>query len=347
MNIMDFINQLMTNRVLIVITVLILLVIFVNGSTDAPNAIATCVSTRALTPKKAILIAVIFNFLGILVMTYFSRKVALTIFNLVDFTNDPNKASITLCSAMIGIVIWAVLAWCFGIPTSESHALIAGLSGASIALSRGLSGINFSEWITVIYGLVLTTIFGFVLGYTICKLIVLIFRNTNRIKSNNFFKKAQIVGCAGMSFMHGAQDGQKFIGVFLLGICFGQGNVQGGNFDIPIWLMIICSLMMSIGTSVGGLKIIKTVGMDMVKLESHQGFASDIAGTIGLFVLSVLGIPVSTTHMKTTAIMGVAASKNVHSVKWDIVKEMALTWILTFPGCGLIGYLITKLLLFL
>ena len=146
-----------------------------------------------------------------------------------------------------------------------------------------------------------------------------------------------------MAFMHGAQDGQKFMGVFMLGIFLVKGQSNVVNFTIPIWLMIFCSLTMALGTSLGGLKIIKTVGMQMVKLETYQGFSADLAGAISLFIASLFGIPVSTTHTKTTAIMGVGASKRLSSVNWSIVKEMAATWVLTFPGCGLVGYIMASI----
>ncbi|NLX61511.1 MAG: inorganic phosphate transporter, partial [Tissierellia bacterium] len=144
-------------------------------------------------------------------------------------------------------------------------------------------------------------------------------------------------------FMHGAQDGQKFMGVFMLGIFLAKGQSNVVNFTIPIWLMIYCSLIMALGTSIGGLRIIKTVGMGMVKLETYQGFSADLAGAISLLVSSIFGIPVSTTHTKTTAIMGVGASKRLSSMNWSIVKEMVAAWILTFPGCGIVGYIMASL----
>lgn len=337
-NFYDFINQIIQNPFLLVIVGLTLGVILVNGWTDAPNAIATCVSTRSLSPKKAIIMAAIFNFLGVLVMTLISRAVAQTIYNMVDFGNDANNALIALCAALFAIVAWAVAAWFFGIPTSESHALIAGISGAAIAIQGGISGINSSEWLKVIYGLVLSTILGFALGYIVVKIITLICKNIERRKTNTFFKYGQIMGGAAMAFMHGAQDGQKFMGVFMLGIFLANGHTSVNEFSIPLWLMILCSVIMSLGTSIGGYKIIKTVGMGMVKMEKYQGFAADTAGAICLLISSLFGIPVSTTHTKTTAIMGVGAAKRLSSVNWSIVKEMVLAWILTFPGCGLLGF---------
>lgn len=335
----DFIHQIINNPALLITVVLTLGVILVNGWTDAPNAIATCVSTRSMEPKKAIIMAAIFNFLGVFVMTAFNATVAQTIYNMVDFRGDSHNSLIALCAALVAIVAWATGAWVFGIPTSESHALIAGLSGAAIALQRGISGINWHEWIKVIYGLVISTLLGFVLGFVVVRIIEATFKGMDRRKSKPAFQKAQILGGAAMAFMHGAQDGQKFMGVFMLGMFLANGQSDVTNFTIPVWLMILCSLVMALGTSIGGYRIIKTVGMGMVKLDTYQGFAADTAAAISLLISSLTSLPVSTTHTKTTAIMGVGASKRISSVNWSVVKEMVLAWVLTFPGCGVVGYL--------
>ena len=340
----DFITGCMKNITLLITVLLVLGVIFVNGWTDAPNAIATVVSTRAMKPRAAIIMAAIFNFIGVLVMTWISDSVAATIYNMVDFGGDAHTALIALCAALFAIVVWAVGAWFFGIPTSESHALIAGVSGAAIALG-GAGGINLSEWIKVVYGLLLSTVLGFVMGYIVVKCVTAICRNMNRRSTDRFFKGGQIAGGAAMAFMHGAQDGQKFIGVFLLGHMLALGNYGSSDseFMIPIWLMVLCSVVMGVGTSIGGYRIIKSVGMDMVKLERYQGFSADVAAAGCLLLASVGGIPVSTTHTKTTAIMGVGAARRLSMVNWGIVKEMMSAWILTFPGCGLIGFGMAKL----
>jgi PiT family inorganic phosphate transporter len=336
----EFLEQLTSNPALLITVILVLGVILVNGWTDAPNAIATCVSTRSISPRNAIIMAAVFNFLGVFVMTMVSKAVAQTIYKMVDFGDDPKVALIALCAALFAIVVWATAAWAFGIPTSESHALIAGVSGAAIALQGG-QGINGNEWIKVIYGLFLSSILGFGIGYLVTKIINFICKNMDKRKTNKFFEKAQIAGGAAMAFMHGAQDGQKFMGVFMLGVFLakGQGNIT--EFNIPYWLMILCSVVMALGTSIGGYKIIKTVGMGMVKLGKPQGFGADLAGAICLFLASSLGIPVSTTHTKTTAIMGVGAAKRMSSVNWSVVKEMVFAWILTFPGCGLLGFIMS------
>lgn len=250
-------------------------------------AIATCVSTRAIGVRKAIIMAAIFNFLGVLVMTALNASVAMTIYNMVDFGGDARISLIALCAAMAAIVIWATVAWYFGIPTSESHALIAGISGAAVAINNSFDGINGAEWIKVIYGIVFSTVLGFIMGFITSKITVFIFRNQNRIKSERFFSGAQVAGGAAMAFMHGAQDGQKFMAIFLLGAAFANGQAYTSSFTVPIWLMVICSLVMGLGTSIGGYRIIKSVGMDMVKLKPYQGFAAGfVSYALSAFIVS-------------------------------------------------------------
>lgn len=344
MAITDFITQMTESPMLLVSTLLTLGVILVNGWTDAPNAIATCVSTRAIDVRKAIIMAAIFNFLGVFVMTSINASVAATIYNMVDFGNNSGNALIALCAAMSAIVIWATAAWYFGIPTSESHALIAGISGAAVAVNNSFDGIKGAEWIKVLYGIVLSTLLGFVLGFISSKITVFLFKNQNRLKSEKFFSGAQVTGGAAMAFMHGAQDGQKFMAIFLLGAALVKGE-STGSFEgtPPFWLMILVSLIMGLGTSIGGYRIIKSVGMDMVKLKPYQGFAADFAATLCLLFSSLTGIPVSTTHTKTSSIMGVGAARRMSNVNWGVVKELVFTWIFTFPGCGLLGYIMAKL----
>lgn len=331
------------NIALIVTIVLVMAVVFVNGWTDAPNAIATAVSTRVLRPNIAIYIAVVMNFLGALVMTMFNAQVAETISNIVSFEGAGNASQIALAASLFAIVTWAVAAWWFGIPTSESHALIAGLTGAAMALG-GLGAVNAGEWWKVIIGLVVSTVFGLGGGYIITKIIILIFQYVNRITANKIFTFGQAISAMAMAFLHGAQDGQKFMGVFMLTLYYnGLVGKTGGGFTIPIWVMVLCSVTMGVGTSVGGMRIIKSVGMDMVKLEKYQGFSADLSAAITLFFSSLFGIPVSTTHTKTTAIMGAGAAKRLSSVDWSVVRDMVLAWVLTFPGCGLIAYFMAKL----
>ena len=343
-----FLNELISSPILLIVAVLNIGVILVNGATDAPNAIASAVSTRAMKSRRAIIMAAICNFLGLLVISFVSSAVAETIYSMVDFGGDPHTALIALMSAMVAIIVWGVAAWWFGIPTSQSHSLIAGLTGAAIALMGSFDAINWSEWVKVIYGILLSTLMGFALGWIFFRIIRRLFSNANRQRANTFFKWAQICAGAGVAFMHGAQDGQKFMSIFILAIlmAMGIGN-QMDDMQLPIWLMILCALSMGIGTAVGGERIIKNVGMDMVKMGPSQGFAASLSTFVSLIVATFGGLPVSTTHTNTTAIMGVGAAKQPKSVKWSIAIDMVKTWVLTFPGCGLMGFLFAKLFLFI
>ena len=341
-----FLGGLASNPMLLLIAILNIGVIIVNGATDAPNAIATAVSTRAMRSRSAIIMAAICNFVGLVVITMISSAIAHTIFSMVDFGGDSHKALIALMAAMVAIIVWGVAAWRFGIPTSQSHSLIAGLTGAAIALIGSFDAINWNEWIKVIYGILLSTLMGFGLAWIFYQVIKRLFANANRQNANAFFRWAQVFTGAGVALMHGAQDGQKFMSIFMLAIMMAAGmGTESGSFELPMWLMLICALSMGVGTAVGGEKIIKNVGMDMVKLETFQGFAASFSTLISLVIATFGGLPVATTHTNTRAVMGVGAAKNPKSVKWSIAIDMVKTWILTFPGCGLLGFLCAKLFL--
>lgn len=342
-----FLSELMQNPILLVVTLLNIGVIIVNGATDAPNAIATAVSTRAMKPRHAIIMAAVFNFLGLLLVSLVSTAVAHTIFSMVDFGGNSHQALTALMAAMVAIIVWGAAAWWFGIPTSQSHSLIAGLTGAAIAVQGGLDAINGAEWMKVIYGILLSTLLGFGLGWLNYKLIGRLCRHVNRQKANSFFKWAQICSGAGVAFMHGAQDGQKFMSIGLLGIALAFGMETSGSTDFPLWLMIICSAAMSLGTLLGGKRIIKSVAMDMVSLEKYQGVAASLSTVITLFVASMTGMPVSTSHCSTASIMGVGASKSFRRVNWGVARRMVWAWVLTFPCCGFIGWALAKLFMML
>ena len=312
---------------LIIASILVLGVIFINGWTDAPNAIATCISTRCIKPKAAILMAAFFNFLGVLTMFFISKQTAQTISDMVDFGTNYAVALDALCAGMIGVIAWGILAWRFGIPSSESHALIAGITGAGLAaMTMGLDAkIEFgplSSWALTIYGLVLSCFFGFFVGFGLTKLIEVCCRKVNRNKV-------------------------KFIGVLFLAIELAAkakdptSTIALSNDSSLWWLAIIVALIMGLGTSIGGYKIIKKVGMGMANLEPYQGFVTDTTSAIGILLSTLFGLPVSTTQVKTVSILGVGATRGIKRVKWSIAKEMVLTWLCTFPGCGIIGYIIT------
>ncbi|MGN0077293.1 MAG: anion permease [Coriobacteriales bacterium] len=316
----------------------------VNGATDAPNAIATVVGTRAMSPTAAIIMAAVCNFIGLVLITAVSTAVASTIFGMVDFGGDNHAALVALAAAMVAIIVWGVVAWAFGIPTSQSHSLIAGITGAAIALQGGLGGINAEQWVKVLYGLVISTCLGFGTGWLFTRLIKKLCERMRRSAVNSFFKWAQILAGAGVAVLHGAQDGQKFLSLTMLGVMLGvYGTAEMSGF--PLWMVVLVSLTMSLGTAVGGRKIIKSVGMSMVKMEQYQGFAACLSACFCIGLATFTGMPVSTTHTKTTAIMGVGAEKRLRAVKWNLAGSMVLTWILTFPGCGLLAFVFTHLFL--
>ena len=265
---------------------------------------------------------------------------------MVDFGGDSHQALTALMAAMVAIIVWGAAAWWFGIPTSQSHSLIAGLTGAAIAVQGSLDAINGAEWMKVVYGILLSTLLGFGLGWINYKIIGRAFRNADRVRANRFFKWAQVGSGAAVAFMHGAQDGQKFMSIFMLAIMMTAGmGMDLSGVVMPMWLMIFCAFNMGFGTAVGGERIIKSVGMDMVKLEAFQGFAASLSTFVSLFLATFGGLPVSTTHTNTTAIMGVGAAKSPKSVKWSIAIDMVKTWVLTFPGCGILGFICAKLFL--
>ena len=341
-----FLVLLTTNPMLAVVVILNLVIIVVNGATDAPNAISTVVSTRSLKPRQAILMAASCNFIGLIVVSLFNTAVADTIFNMVDFGGDTHSALVAVLAAMVAIIVWGVAAWWFGLPASQSHSLIAGLTGAAIALQGGIGGVNGAEWAKVIYGILLSTFMGFGLGWLGAKGIQRAFARTDRRTSDSSFRVAQIGTSAAAAFMHGAQDGQKFLSILLLAMALSLGQDVSGSADLsgmPIWLMLMVAIFMGSGTAIGGERIIKNVGMNMTKLEPYQGCAASASSVLCLITATFTGMPVSTTHANTTAIMGVGAARRAKAVKWDLVGEMVLTWLLTFPGCGFMGWLFAEI----
>jgi len=344
-DIAQFIAALGSNPILVAVFLLNIGVIAVNGATDAPNAIATVVGTRSMRPTPAILMAATCNFLGLLIITLISAAVANTMLHMVDFGGDSHQALVALMAAMVAIIVWGVVTWYFGIPTSSSHSLIAGITGAAIALQGGFAGVNWGEWMKVIYGILLSTFMGFGLAWLIAKFMRKYCTGLDRQKSEPFFRWAQIITAATAAFMHGAQDGQKFMSVFMLAVMLAMGANLSDDMIMPVWLMVLCALNLGLGTALGGKKIIKNVGLNMVKLEKYQGFVVSLSSTICLAVSTFAGLPVSSTHVNTTAIMGVGRAKARNAVKWDVAINMIKTWILTFPGCGILGYLTALLFL--
>ena len=333
-----FLTQLAGNPVLLATVLLTLAVLLVNGWTDAPNAIAGAVVTGALPFRPAVGLAAVCNFLGVLCVTAVNASVAETVYSIASFGGGPRAALAALCAAMTAIVLWAAAAWRFGIPTSESHALVAGVSGAAVALEGSLSCIRWDCWAKVLLGLALSTAAGFWAGRTAQA-------GLRRLPASpRLFRLAQIPGAAGMAFLHGAQDGQKFLGVFLLGAALAQGRADEQTFLIPVWLMVLCALFMAMGTLMGGRRIIDTVGRDMVSLGPREGLAADLGSIPCLLLATALGLPVSTTHTRTAALLGVG-SADAGAVNWTVAGRIALAWLLTFPGCMAVGYWMARVFL--
>lgn len=319
---------------LIFVLLLVLAAEFVNGWTDAPNAIATVVSTRVLSPRKAVLLATLLNIAG----TLSGTAVAATIGKGIVESSVINL--VTVGAAMVSIVTWSTIAWRFGLPTSESHALVSGLAGAGLA-TAGPDALLWVGWQKVLIGLLFSTFLGFGGGWLITLTIHWIFRHASPGKVRKLFGKLQLLSAAFMAFGHGSNDGQKFIGAFTLALVLG-GVLS--EFKVSVEVMILCSVVMGIGTSIGGWRIIKTMGMKIVKLETHQGFAAETGAAASIQLASAFGIPLSTTHTISTAIVGVGSIGRLSAVRWGVVREVVFAWILTFPVCGGISWLITTVL---
>lgn len=303
---------------------------FVNGWTDAPNAIATLIATRVMTPAQAIGMAVVMNVIG----TFSGTAVAETIGTGIV---DPSTISLlTISAALVGIIVWGAVAAQFGIPTSESHALVAGLSGAALA-TAGPQALQWSGWSKVLIGIFAAIIFGSLLSWLIARAVIRFAGSGEPRKSKFVFDRFQILTGMGMAFAHGLNDGQKFIGVFTLGLMMG-GLLPA--FVIPKWVIVLCAVTMGVGTSVGGREIIGTLGEKIAKIESWQGFSA-LAGAASTIVsVSGFGVPLSTTHTIVAGVTGAGAARSPHIVRWKYPERILYASIVTFPLCGGIAFLI-------
>ncbi|HYG98419.1 MAG TPA: inorganic phosphate transporter [Terriglobales bacterium] len=320
---------------LAVTLVVVLAAEFVNGWTDAPNAIATVVATRVLRPHHALVMASLLNAAG----AFYGLKVAQTIGQGIvraDVITLP-----TIAAAMLGIIVWSTLAWWRGLPTSESHALVAGLTGAGLAFG-GTEVLLWDGWRKVLIGILFSTFLGFGGGLLLMVLIVRLFFNARPETIRRWFGKLQMVSAAFMAFSHGSNDGQKFIGVFTLALLLG-GVIP--EFAVPAWVIIVCAATMGVGTAVGGWRIIHTMGLRLTKLEPVHGFAAETAAALTITTASTFGIPLSTTHTISTAIMGVGATRRLSAVRWGVAREIVMAWVLTFPAAMGIAWISTKLLM--
>lgn len=313
---------------LAIVLALILGAEFVNGWTDAPNAIATVVGTRSLTPRQAILMATVFNVVGV----FSGTAVAATIGKGII---DPAAVDLTtMAGAMVGIILWSTLAARWGLPTSESHALVAGLAGGGMA-AAGPGVLVWSGWAKVLMGLFFSTFLGFGVAFLVMALVYRLSRNSVPDQVRGRFRWLQILSSAFMAFGHGSNDGQKFMGAFTLALVIGGVLPE---FVIPTWVILLCAGVMALGTSVGGWKIMKTLGMRLTHLKTHQGFAAEMAAASTIELASRLGIPLSTTHTISTSIMGVGAVKGLNAVRWGVTARIVGAWLLTFPICAAVAY---------
>jgi PiT family inorganic phosphate transporter len=320
---------------LIATLVVVLAAEFVNGWTDAPNAIATVVSTRVLSPSQAVLMAAVLNVVGAVVT---GTAVAYTVGT--DIVKPELIGLPVLLAATLTVVIWSTVAWFYGIPTSESHELVAGLAGAGLAVA-GPSVLLWGGWQKVLIGLGFSTLLGFSLGMIVMTGLYWILRRTSPSFIRSVFSRLEILSAAFLAFSHGSNDGQKFMGIFARALVLG--GVMA-HFTVPVWIMLLCGTVMGIGTAFGGWRIIRTVGFKITKLESVHGFAATSSSAIAILLASRFGIPLSTTHCISTSIMGVGATRRFSAVRWGIARNIVMTWIITFPVCAALGWAIASLL---
>jgi inorganic phosphate transporter, PiT family len=318
--------------VLGVVVVLALAFDFINGFHDTAIAIATTVSTRVMTPRQAIVMAAVLNFVGALV----SHNVAKTISSgLVHTTMIPEYVVI---GTLLAAITWNLVTWYYGIPSSSSHALIGGLVGASIAYSASLDIVQWGGVVEkVLIPLVTSPVVGFVLGFFFMKLLYKMLTWASPQFVNKWFAKLQILSAASMAFSHGMNDAQKSMGIITFAI-IGAGLLPM-NAPVPVWVMLLCALAMAFGTAAGGMRIIKTMGVSMIKLQPIHGFAAQTTAASVIAVASAIGAPVSTTHVTSTAIMGVGASKRFSAVRWMVAKSIVWAWVITIPLTALLGAL--------
>jgi len=330
-------------------------VVFINGWTDAPNCIATCVTTRCLEPKKAIVMAAVGNLIGTLLVGFLAHylstgDVSQTIASIVDLSSfSLDHALIAISFGLLANILFSLGCTYYGFPSSQSNALVGGLTGSAMALAA-LSGINWfnpvgwDAWKKVLIGFFGSIALGFVLGYGLTYLIQLICRKLRKGETTRFFTNGQIVASGLMSIAHGIQDGAKFIGIFILLVAMLNGNDTANSaLQTTWWLYVPVAVVMGGGTLMGGYSIIKTLGRDMASLQKYQAFATDVASVIGLLLATFFGLPVSTGSVKSTSILGCGATRGLKKVHWDVAGKMIGSWILIFPGTALIGFLFTLL----
>ena len=301
---------------------------YINGFHDTANAIATSVSTRAITPKKAIIMTAVLNFLGAMVSTGVAKTIG------GDIVMSPSFIDSGIISAaLIGAIVWNLLTWYWGIPSSSSHALIGGIIGA-VGWSVGFDALNESGILKIFLSLILSPIVAMIGGYIVMKVLLLIFGRFSPIVLNDRFRSMQIVSAVMMAFSHGSNDAQKAMGIITLTLLSG-GYID--TLDVPLWVKLCCATAMACGTAVGGWKIISTMGTKIFKLETINGFAADLNSAITIFTATFLHLPVSTTHVVSGSLLGVGASKRIKAVNWGVARSMVMAWFVTIPLSGIVA----------
>ncbi|MGA9225318.1 MAG: inorganic phosphate transporter [Mesobacillus sp.] len=296
---------------------------FINGFHDTANAIATSVSTKALKPRHAILMAAIMNFVGAMTFTGVAKTITKDIVDPFTLQNG----SLVILAALIAAIFWNLLTWYYGIPSSSSHAIIGSIAGAAIA-AAGLDALNYTGFLKIIQALIFSPLLAFVIGYVIYSIFKVVFKNNNLAKTNRNFRYFQIGTAALQSFTHGTNDAQKAMGIITMALI---ANGFHSTDDIPFWVQLSCAIAMGLGTSVGGWKIIKTVGGNIMKIRPVNGVAADLTGAMVIFGATFIHLPVSTTHVISSGILGVGTAHRVKGVKWTTAQRMIITWVITLP----------------
>lgn len=323
-----------TYLLLVAVIVLATVFDFINGFHDTANAIATSVSTRVLSPKKAVIMAASLNLLGALTGTAVAKTVGVGLVDIGAITQ------VTVIAALLSAILWDLITWYLGLPTSSSHALLASILGASVA-TAGTEVIIQKGVYKVLIALILSPIIGLLFGFLLMLLLMKLFGHSPIAFVNKFFNKLQIVSAAYMAFSHGNNDAQKTMGIITMALV---SYYKLPGFDVPFWVMLLCATAMALGTALGGWRIIKTLGMRLVHLQPIHGFAAEAsAGTI-IEIASRFGLPLSTTHIISSTIMGVGATKRLSAVRWGIALNIVIAWVLTLPMCAVFAWGIYKLL---
>ncbi|ULT58002.1 inorganic phosphate transporter [Neobacillus drentensis] len=310
---------------------------FINGFHDTANAIATSVSTKALKPRQAILLAAVMNLVGALTFTGVAKTVSKDIVDPFTLHNG----SVVILAALISAIFWNLLTWYYGIPSSSSHAIIGSIAGAAIA-AEGFNALNYTGFIKIIEALILSPILAFVVGYIVYSIFKVAFKNLNLAKTNKRFRYIQIATAALQSYSHGTNDAQKSMGIITLALV--SSKYLSPDAGIPFWVQLSCAVAMGLGTSIGGWKIIKTVGGKIMKIRPVNGVAADITGAAIIFGATYIHLPVSTTHVISSGILGVGASHRLKGVKWDTAKRMLITWVITLPITAIIAAIVFYIL---